>query len=174
MPGSGPGMTSMRAGQMRLIVVAVGRLKAGPARLLAEHYRDRAAKAGRAIGVRGLEIIEVHESRSRDADRRMVEESIAIATLVPDGAPSVVLDQRGESVASTAFAERLRGWRDGGRDAVFIVGGPDGMAPSLQDKADLILGFGAQTWPHQLVRIMLLEQLYRAMTLMAGHPYHRE
>jgi 23S rRNA (pseudouridine1915-N3)-methyltransferase len=160
---------------MRLTVAAVGRLKAGPERLLAERYRDRAAKGGRALGFRGLDVVEVDESRNRDVGRRIIEESIAIATLMPDGAALVVLDENGESLASRAFAERLRGWRDNGRsDAVFVIGGPDGIAESLRDKADLILGLGAQTWPHQLVRILLLEQLYRATTILAGHPYHRD
>jgi len=160
---------------MRLTVAAVGRLKAGPERLLAEGYRDRAAKAGRAIAFRGLDVVEIEESRSRDAARRRVEESIAIATLVPEGAALAVLDARGESLASKAFAETLRRWRDDGRaDAMFVIGGPDGIAPNLRDQADLILSFGSQTWPHQLVRIMLLEQLYRAITILAGHPYHRE
>jgi 23S rRNA (pseudouridine1915-N3)-methyltransferase len=160
---------------MRLTIAAVGRLKAGPERVLAERYRDRAAKTGRAIGFRSLDVVEIDESRSRDAKRRMVEESVAIATLVRDGAVTVVLDERGEILTSKAFSDILRRWRDDGRsDGVFVIGGPDGLAPPLRDKADLILGFGAQSWPHQLVRIMLLEQIYRATTILSGHPYHRE
>jgi 23S rRNA (pseudouridine1915-N3)-methyltransferase len=105
----------------------------------------------------------------------MIEESIAIASLVPDGAMTVILDERGDSIGSAAFAEKLGKWRDNGMPAAaFIIGGPDGIAPSLRDKAKLKLAFGAATWPHQLVRIMLLEQIYRAITIMSGHPYHRE
>jgi 23S rRNA (pseudouridine1915-N3)-methyltransferase len=160
---------------MRLTVVAVGRLKQGPERQVAERFRERAAKSGRGIGFRGLEVVEVDESRSRDAERRMIEESVAIASLVPDRAAVVVLDERGEALGSMAFADKLGRWRDDGRgDAVFVIGGPDGLAASLRDRADLRLGFGAMTWPHQLVRIMLLEQLYRAVTILSGHPYHRE
>jgi 23S rRNA (pseudouridine1915-N3)-methyltransferase len=160
---------------MRLTVVAVGRLKQGPERQLAERYRERAAKAGRALGLRAVDVVEVDESRSRDADRRMIEESVAIANVVPDRAAVVVLDERGETLGSAGFAARLGRWRDDGRgNAVFIIGGADGLAGSLRDRADLRLGFGAMTWPHQLVRIMLLEQLYRAVTILAGHPYHRE
>ena len=70
--------------------------------------------------------------------------------------------------------KRLRGWNDGGRDVAFVIGGPDGLAPTLSDQADLHLAFGALTWPHQLVRIMLLEQIYRATTILSGHPYHRD
>jgi 23S rRNA (pseudouridine1915-N3)-methyltransferase len=159
---------------MRILVAAVGRLKRGPEVELSERYRERAAKSGRGIGLRSLDIIEIAESRARDAQRRMLEESIALANVIPDGAATVLLDPRGEALDSNSFVKRLRGWNDGGRDAVFVIGGPDGLAPTLSEQADLHLAFGALTWPHQLVRIMLLEQIYRSITIMAGHPYHRE
>ena len=159
---------------MRILVAAVGRLKRGPEQELAERYRERAAKSGRGIGLRSLEIVEIAESRARDAQRRMLEESIALANVIPSGAATVLLDPRGDALGSDAFAKRLRGWNDGGRDAAFIIGGPDGLAPSLSEQAELRLAFGALTWPHQLVRIMLLEQIYRATTILSGHPYHRE
>jgi 23S rRNA (pseudouridine1915-N3)-methyltransferase len=104
----------------------------------------------------------------------MLEESIAIANVIPDRAVTVILDERGESMSSASFAGRLQGWRAQDVPAiVFIIGAADGLAPSLRDKANLAIAFGAATWPHQLVRIMLLEQLYRAVTILAGHPYHR-
>jgi 23S rRNA (pseudouridine1915-N3)-methyltransferase len=160
---------------MRLIVAAVGRLKRGPERDLAERYRDRAAKAGRGVGLRGVEVVEVAESRARDVVRRATEESIALAQLIPEGAVRVVLDERGENLDSAAFTGVLRGWRDAGRPAVaFIIGGADGLAAALREEADLRLAFGAVTWPHQIVRVMLLEQIYRAVTILSGHPYHRE
>jgi 23S rRNA (pseudouridine1915-N3)-methyltransferase len=160
---------------MRLVVAAVGRLKRGPEAQLAERYRERVRKIGRGIGLRDLEIVEVAESRARDAARRKNEESIALANLVPEQAALVVLDEKGESLGTAAFADLLRRWRDNGHAAcVFFIGGPDGIAAGLHQKADIHLAFGALTWPHQLVRIMLLEQLYRAATLLAGHPYHRE
>jgi 23S rRNA (pseudouridine1915-N3)-methyltransferase len=159
---------------MRLIIAAVGRLKAGPERELAERYRDRAEKAGRAIGLREIETLEIRESRAQDVSRRMLEESIALANLVPDGAVTIVLDQRGENLDSASISNNLRSWRDSARPAaVFVLGGPDGLAAELKERADLTLAFGAATWPHQLARIMLLEQLYRAMTILSGHPYHR-
>jgi 23S rRNA (pseudouridine1915-N3)-methyltransferase len=159
---------------MRLMIVAVGRLKRGPERQLAERYRERAAKAGKALGFRGLELVELDESRNRDAGRRMLEESIAIANLVPESSALVLLDERGDSLGSKEFAATLGRWRDDGQaDCAFVIGGPDGLAPTLHDKAALRLAFGALTWPHQLVRIMLLEQVYRAITILAGHPYHR-
>ena len=159
---------------MNLIVAAVGRMKKGPERDLVERYRERATKAGRAVGIQDVEVVEVAESRARELNRRTIEESIALAQLIPDGAVTVVLDQRGESLDSARFTSTLQRWRDNGRRAaVFVIGGADGLAPSLNEKADLRLAFGAATWPHQLVRIMLLEQLYRAVTILAGHPYHR-
>jgi len=160
---------------MRLVVAAVGRLKPGPERDLAARYRERVAKAGRTVGLQGIEVVEVAESRAREAERRRTEESIALAQLCPAGAPRVVLDEQGENLGSVAFASHLARWRDDGRAAAFfLIGGADGVAAHLRDEADLILSFGAATWPHQLVRIMLLEQLYRTVTLFAGHPYHRE
>ena len=131
-------------------------------------------KSGRGIGLRSLDVIEIAESRARDAQRRMLEESIALANVIPKDAATVLLDPHGEAIDSDAFAKRLRVWSDGGRDVAFVIGGPDGLAPTLSEQADLRLAFGALTWPHQLVRIMLLEQIYRATTILSGHPYHRE
>ena len=159
---------------MRIIVAAVGRLKRGPEHDLAARYQARAAKSGRGIGLRSLDVVEIAESRAREAPRRMLEESIALANVIPKDAAIVLLDPRGETLDSQSFAKRLRGWNDGGRDVTFVIGGPDGLAPTLSESADLHLAFGALTWPHQLVRIMLLEQIYRAITILSGHPYHRD
>lgn len=159
---------------MRILIAAVGRLKQGPERELAERYRKRAAELGRKIGLSAFDVLEIKESRADNVARRMLEESIAIANVIPDRAATVILDERGTGMNSAAFANRLQEWRRADRPAaVFIVGGADGLAESLRGEADLALAFGALTWPHQLVRILLLEQLYRAVTLLSGHPYHR-
>ena len=159
---------------MRLIVAAVGRMRQGPERDLLARYRERIAKSGRGIGILAIEVVEIAESRAADPQRRRTEESIAVAQLVPDGATTALLDERGEDLPSAALAGMLQRWRDQGRPAaVFMIGGPDGVAPSLREDAELTLAFGSATWPHQLVRIMLLEQLYRAVTILSGHPYHR-
>lgn len=159
---------------MRILLAAVGRLKQGPERELFERYRKRATDAGRAVGVRDVEIVEIRESRARETEKRVNEESIALATVIPDRAAVVVLDARGAQIDSATFADRLRRWRDEGRPAaIFLIGGADGLAPSLAARADLRLALGALTFPHQLVRIMLLEQIYRAATILSGHPYHR-
>jgi 23S rRNA (pseudouridine1915-N3)-methyltransferase len=126
------------------------------------------------LGIRDIEIIEVAESRARETTRRVTEESIALAQVLPPKAAVVLLDREGDNLSSDSLATTLRGWRDAAdADVAFLIGGPDGLAPSLRDKADLRLAFGAATWPHQLVRVMLLEQLYRAVTILSGHPYHR-
>jgi 23S rRNA (pseudouridine1915-N3)-methyltransferase len=159
---------------MRIVIAAIGRLKQGPERDLAERYRKRAADTGRSVGLREFEIVEIRESRADNAERRMLEESIAIANVIPERAVRVLLDARGENVPSASFAGHLRTWRAADRlAAVFIIGGADGLAPGLREKPDLAIAFGAATWPHQLVRVMLLEQLYRAVTILSGHPYHR-
>jgi len=159
---------------MRIVVAAVGRLKQGPERELAERYRKRAADAGRSVGLNAFDIVEIKESRAGDAARRMLEESIAIANIVPDRAVTVILDERGENMSSAVIAGRLQDWQRQDKPAVvFIIGAADGLAPSLREKASLAIAFGSATWPHQLIRIMLMEQLYRAVTILAGHPYHR-
>ena len=159
---------------MRVLVLAVGRMKSVESELAAR-YLKRAAQAGRNIGIRSIEVVEIKESRAAEAERRKIEESIALANVIPDGAVLVLLDERGEALGSGAFAERLAQWRDGGKPAVvFIIGGADGLAENLRARTRTTLSFGNATWPHQLVRIMLLEQLYRAVTILSGHPYHRE
>jgi 23S rRNA (pseudouridine1915-N3)-methyltransferase len=159
---------------MRIIVAAIGRLKQGPETELAERYRKRAAQVGRSLGLREVEIVAIRESRAEDASKRMIEESIALATIIPQGAAVVLLDPRGDNLDSAGLANQLAKWRGAAKPvAVFVIGGPDGLAASLADKADVKLAFGAATWPHQLVRVMLMEQLYRAATILTGHPYHR-
>ena len=93
----------------------------------------------------------------------------------PANSVTIVLDERGEALPSTALAKKLESWRDGGRrEARFLIGAADGHDPALRDRADLLLSFGAATWPHLLVRAMLAEQLYRATAILANHPYHRD
>ena len=159
---------------MRIVIAAVGRLKQGPERELADTYLKNAKKIGRNFGLRDIEVIEICESRANDAERRRTEESIAIANVIPEHAIVAILDERGDNIDSAAFATVLRKWREEDRPAAcFIIGGADGLARSLRERAKLKLAFGTATWPHQLVRIMMLEQIYRAGTILAGHPYHR-
>jgi 23S rRNA (pseudouridine1915-N3)-methyltransferase len=159
---------------MRLVVISIGRLKQGPERELAERYRERFDDLGRKLGFRGLEIHEIPESRARDAATRIAEEATAISAAIPEKSVLVALDERGDNIDSAAFARHLGRWRDDqAASAVFAIGGADGLSPDLRRRAKLRLAFGSATWPHQLVRVMLLEQIYRAATILAGHPYHR-
>ncbi len=160
--------------RMRVIVVAVGRLKQGPERELAERYRERFDDIGRKLGFRSIDIHEIPESRARDTATRIAEEAAAITAAIPEKSVLVTLDERGQNIDSAAFAGHLGRWRDESvTNAVFVIGGADGLSPELQRKAKLKVAFGAATWPHQIVRVLLLEQLYRAATILAGHPYHR-
>jgi 23S rRNA (pseudouridine1915-N3)-methyltransferase len=160
---------------MRVMVAAVGRLKPGPERALADRYRERAAAGGRRVGWEGVAVVEIAESRSRRPPDRRQEEAARLDAVIPQNAAIVALDARGEPVSSPQLAGRLERWRDAGKPAVtFLIGGADGLADSLLRRANLCVAFGTATWPHLLVRIMVLEQLYRAMTILSGHPYHRD
>ena len=159
---------------MKIVVVSIGRLKQGPERELAERYRERFDDIGRKLGFRGLEIRVIPESRARDAATRIAEEATAISALIPEKHVLVALDERGKSIDSASFARQLGRWRDDQiASTIFAIGGADGLSPDLQRKANLRIAFGSATWPHQMVRVMLLEQIYRAATILAGHPYHR-
>lgn len=159
---------------MRIVVISIGRLKQGPERELAERYAERFNDMGRKLGFHGLDIREIAESRARDAASRIAEEATAIANLLPEKSVTVTLDEHGENIDSATLAQHLGRWRDASvANNVFLIGGADGLSPELRRKAKLSLAFGRATWPHQMVRVMLLEQIYRAATILAGHPYHR-
>lgn len=158
---------------MRLAVLAVGRLKAGPERELCARYEERSRASGRNLGFAGPDIIELGESRERRPEDRKREEGEAlIARLVPGLV--IGLDERGRDLSSEAFAAKLAAARDSGvASASFMIGGADGLSDACRARADLVLSFGAMTLPHQVVRVLVMEQIYRAMTIMGGHPYHR-
>ncbi|MBO0144231.1 23S rRNA (pseudouridine(1915)-N(3))-methyltransferase RlmH [Agrobacterium sp. Ap1] len=159
---------------MRITLFAVGRLKAGPEKDLASRYLDRFAKAGPAVGLELAKLVEVQESRASNADTRKREEAGVLEKALPEGAILVLLDERGKTLDSQAFSDAIGRYRDNGkRDMMLAIGGADGLDPELRAKADLVLNLGTMTWPHQLVRILIAEQLYRAVTILSGHPYHR-
>jgi len=159
---------------MKVAIHAVGRMKAGPERDLAARYFDRFAKSGPAVGLDFAGITEMPESRAAQVSERMREEKAHLVSFAGEEAALALLDERGQNLSSNQFAERLAQMRDGGaRRLVFAIGGPDGHDATLRPKAALVLSFGALTWPHQMARAMLGEQLYRATTILSGHPYHR-
>jgi 23S rRNA (pseudouridine1915-N3)-methyltransferase len=159
---------------MRLIIAAVGRLKDGPERALFEKYRDRFEPLGKRLGFAPVTWHEIGESRAADTDKRREEEGAALLRLVRDAEFIIALDERGKQLTSEAFAKTLAKTRDSGAKAAgIVIGGPDGLSQSVRDAARLQIAFGAMTLPHQLVRVVLAEQLYRAATILSGHPYHR-
>ena len=159
---------------MRIIIAAVGRLKNGPERQLFERYRDRLAPAGRPLGWGPLEVFEFAESRAPDPAGRKSDEAVRLLTKIGDAGMKVVLDENGREFTSDAFAAFLRDRRGAGiRSLAFLIGGPDGHGPEALAAAGLKLSLGQLTLPHMLARIVLAEQLYRAATILSGHPYHR-
>ncbi|HVV95223.1 MAG TPA: 23S rRNA (pseudouridine(1915)-N(3))-methyltransferase RlmH [Hyphomicrobiales bacterium] len=158
---------------MRLLIAAVGRLKAGPERELWARYLERAGQTGRGVALGPIEIAELAESRERRPEDRRREETAALIAACPPGYRRVVLDEGGQALSSRAFADWLDRRRTEAAGLAFLVGGADGLDRNVAGDAAMVLAFGAMTWPHQLARIMLAEQLYRAATLIAGHPYHR-
>ncbi|MDB5539048.1 MAG: rlmH [Devosia sp.] len=159
---------------MRIAIAAIGRMKQGPERELVARYLDRAKAAGKPLALTGFDVIEFAESRAATTDIRKADEAATLRSALPEGI-RIALDEHGKTMQSAAFAGQLARWRDDGRQAVsFIIGGADGLEPAFLRAADLTLSFSPLTWPHQLVRIMLAEQLYRATTILSGHPYHRE
>jgi 23S rRNA (pseudouridine1915-N3)-methyltransferase len=155
---------------MRLHLCAVGRMRSGPERALVDDYTTRFDRTGRSLGLGPLTEHEVEDKKGGG----MEAEADLLARAIPSGALLAVLDERGRVISSPEFADQLARWRDGGRqDVAFVIGGADGIAPALRDRADFALSFGKMVWPHMLVRVMLAEQLYRAATILGGGPYHR-
>lgn len=157
---------------MKLALVAVGRLKPGPLLALFQDYAGRLSWP--------LTLTEVEERRPLSAAELKAREGALILTALDTHIarlthPAVVaLDEHGSGITSLAFARRLENWRDEGRDALFVIGGAGGLARPVLERAEWVLSFGPMTWPHQIARMLLAEQLFRAQSILAGHPYHRE
>ncbi len=155
---------------MRLHILAVGRLRTGPERVLADDYLRRFNRAARPLGLGPLTEHEVEDRKGGG----IAAEADLLARAVPAGAVVVVLDERGQMLSSPELARRIADWRDSGRqDLAFVIGGADGLAPALRDRADLAVSFGRMVWPHMMVRVMLAEQIYRSAAILSGSPYHR-
>ncbi len=156
---------------MRLHIVAMGRIRSGPERSLIDDYVQRVDRTGRALS---LGPVLEHEQDDRKASTQP-EQGRALLRAIPDGARVVALDERGAVMSSRDFARMIADARDGGAgDMAFVIGGADGLDPSVRERADSLLSFGPMVWPHMLVRVMLAEQLYRAASILAGGPYHRD
>jgi len=159
---------------VRLHILAVGFGRGTLEGPLSEDFIGRAVQLGRRMGFPAIICEEVAVSKDRDVRKRMADEAVRLAKRVPDGAHIILLDAKGKGMTSEDFADMLGALRDAGtKDLAFIIGGPDGLAPLPGKRAGRSLAFGPQTWPHLLVRAMLSEQIYRALTILARHPYHR-
>jgi 23S rRNA (pseudouridine1915-N3)-methyltransferase len=151
---------------VKLTIAAIGRATRGPERDLYEHYAGRIRWP--------LTLRELEEKRKLPPAELVRREGELLLSAVPDRAVLVALDRRGRGLDSEALADRLRHWRDDSvSDVAFLIGGADGHGEAVLERADLVVSFGAMTWPHLLARAMLAEQIYRAQQLLAGHPYHR-
>ena len=159
---------------MRLTILAIGSARRSAEGAICDDFQDRAIKLGRNMGFTQVAVEELSAGKARDAASRMSDEAQRLSSRVPEGAHVILLDARGKGMTSEDFAEMLGSLRDvGTKDLAFIIGGPDGLKPLPGQKRGRSLAFGPQTWPHLLARVLLLEQIYRAMTILAGHPYHR-
>ncbi len=159
---------------MRVCITAVGRLKAGPERELFSRYWVRLENLGRKHALAPLALTEITESRASSAEARCHDEASKLIAGLPTTGDLILLDAVGRQLSSEAFANDLMRRRDSGVPAVtFLIGGPDGHGSALKARAGTVLSLGLMTLPHGLARVVLAEQLYRAATLMAGHPYHR-
>ena len=154
---------------MKLAIAAIGKPGRGPEATLAADYAGRATAAGRALGLGPLDLIDLEPRKSGKAP----EAELLLAAA--EGAHLIACDERGKTYGSRAFADHVATLRDRGeRRLVFVIGGADGLDKSVLDAASSTLAFGPQTWPHALARAMLAEQLYRAVTILSGSPYHRD
>jgi len=159
---------------MRISIIAVGKLKRGPEKDLVETYRGMAEAMGRKAGITSVTIREIGESRLATPGERRAEEGRSLLAAAPSGSTVVALDERGKDLTSTALTSDIGKRRDGGiGDLAFLIGGPDGHDDAVRKAATLTLSLGRLTWPHRLARIMVAEQIYRAVTILINHPYHR-
>ncbi len=159
---------------MRLLILAVGHARGSSEAALTDDFVGRAKAMGKNLGFSAVAVEEIPVSKLREARGRIAAEGEKLAARIPGAAHVIFMDAKGKGMTSDAFAEMLAAMRDAGaRDLVFLIGGPDGLDPGPSVKAGRSLAFGPQTWPHLMARAMLAEQIYRAFTILAGHPYHR-
>lgn len=154
---------------MKLVIRAGGVIRRGPERELIDDYVNRASLLTRQVGFTSLEEqqIDLRNCKTRKAETEYL--------IGHDAGKVILLDERGRSLTSRALSKQLARWRDDGEPQVtFLIGGADGFEPSALPAGATLWSFGAQTWPHKLVRVLLAEQVYRALSILAGTPYHRD
>ena len=148
---------------MKIRIRAIGKLKDKSLQALIDEYGKRMNWS--------VKIEEIDATKNTTAEK----EAMALLRDIPHSSVIIALDERGQSISSPDFAQKIAGWNEqsGGKDIYFLIGGADGLHPSVREKAKFLLSFGKQTWPHMLIRVMILEQIYRAQQILSGHPYHR-
>jgi 23S rRNA (pseudouridine1915-N3)-methyltransferase len=157
---------------MRVLIAAVGRLKDGAETVLVDRYVERLAP--RIGGIGPVSIVEIPEARQSSTAPRQADEAGRLLRAAAKADFRIALDERGKALSSDAFAKLLGRKRDDGIAILaFLIGGPDGHGKAARDAADLTLSLGPMTLPHGLARVVLAEQIYRAVTILSGHPYHR-
>lgn len=161
---------------MRLMIAAIGKLRGSdPRAALIADYIDRIEKFGRGPGFSEITVKTFEAPRGMAGPVCQARESALLLAAIPEGAHAIVLDQSGDNITSTQLAKMLETLRDRGTGmAVFAIGGADGHTDAIRRRANTTIAFGRATWPHMLARLMVCEQIYRAMTILAGHPYHRQ
>lgn len=153
---------------MRLSILAVGQMRGADEAALYDTYAKRIAQAGRHIGLDGLHLNEIKEQSGAN-------EKLAAALDSRPQALVVALDESGTEMSSRQWASKIGHWRDDGQsEIVCVLGAADGLNAALKARADVTLALGKMTWPHLLARALLAEQLYRAISILSGHPYHRD
>tara|TARA_B110000263_G_scaffold181103_1_gene158645 strand:- start:365 stop:826 length:462 start_codon:yes stop_codon:yes gene_type:complete len=153
---------------MRLLIIAIGRARAGPESVMFNHYCER-------INAWTVTLIEKELRKKTDINKIATAESELLMKTIPKGAFIVALDEHGKELPSRKFTELLNELSTlGNREIVFIIGGASGLSPLILERADRVISLGRMTWPHMLVRVLLIEQIYRAQQIKIGHPYHRD
>jgi len=159
---------------VRLAILTIGKMKKGPESDLLARYVKRSAAAGRQIGLSGPDILEWPESRAATVSGRKDDEARNLLSGLGKGSVLISLDEAGREFTSTQFAKLIQSNLDKGvAEMAFVIGGPDGLGTDVIEAGSLKLCLGRMTWPHQLARVLLAEQVYRAITILTGHPYHR-
>lgn len=159
---------------MQVGIFAIGRMKKGAETDLIDRYCERFSRSATSLGLTFSGVHEIVESRASSAALRQAEEAEKLTTAVTSGGYFIALDERGKTMSSTEFAALIERQKNSGtRQLIIAIGGPDGLSEAIRQRADQLISFGRMTWPHQIVRILLAEQLYRATTILSGHPYHR-
>ncbi len=161
---------------MQLSIIAIGQMRGADEMPLVEDFHRRIEASGRQLGISSLSFLELRAKRGLTGGEKKRSENALIAdALARRNGPLIVLDEAGKSLTSRAFTDRLQGWIErGDSDVTFVIGGADGLDDKIRARADMVLSFGPMTWPHMLARVLLCEQIWRSVSILTRHPYHRD